>query len=548
MSIHSFHANVSPKLATLSLTLLAACMSGTSTAATVPAGVKLAAQQVLVRGNYDEPPSLDPAFSSTGSSSTVIQDMFEGLVTQDKNGNPIPALAKSWSVSDNGEVYTFHLRDGLRWSDGSPLTAQDFEFAYKRLITPKTGAPYAWYYAAAHVKNAAQITAGKAQPSSLGVKALDAKTLRITLDQPLPYFVSMLIHESFFPVPEKVVEKYGDKWTTPQHIVTSGAYTLTTHKVNERIVVKRNPDYWDNKHTVINQVTYLALQDANAEYNRFRTGEISITGHVPIKNIAAIRKSAPETLVISPKIAEYYYSFNTTKAPFNDARVRKAISYAIDRDVIAKRILNLGYIPAYSFVPPATAGYALPKLKWASLTQAQRVAKAKQWLKEAGYSSEHPLNITFDYPTDNKVKQIAVAVASMLHKNLDINVKLQNEDIKTFLQKVRETDISMASFQWGGDYNEASTFLDMFETHGYNPGKWHNAEYDKLMAQAKRTLDDGKRLNIYHKAEALLVKYMPAMPIYFETKAVLKQPDVGGYTTTNPSHIRYSRNMYITAK
>lgn len=515
-------------------------------AADIPTGTQLANQQTLVRGNFDEPPSLDPAFSSTGSSSNVIQDMFEGLVSFDKDGNVVSALASHWDISKDGKVYTFHLRPNIKWSDGSPITAQDFEFEYKRLIDPALGAPYAWYYSAAKLLNANDIIHGKKPSDSLGVKALDSQTLQITLEQALPYFTQMLIHESFFPTPEKVVNKYGKNWTSPQNIVTSSAYVLKEHVINERIVLERNTQYWNDNKTAINKVTYLPLQDANSEYNRFRTGEIGLTGSVSVDKIAEVKKSAPETLVIAPKIAEYYYSFNTTKAPFDDARVRKAFSYAIDRDVIANRILNMGYTPAYTFTPPATANYSLPEVEWQSLSQHQRVEQAKALLAQAGYGPDHPLEVTFDYPTDTKVKRIAVAVTSMLKQNLNVTVHLENQDIKTFLQKVGETDFTLSSFQWGGDYNEASTFLDMFETHGYNPGKWSNASYDKLMAQAKTTMDDQKRLEIYHQAEQILAQEMPAMPIYFETKAVLKQTDVGGYSVTNPGHNRLTREMYIT--
>ncbi|MBD1572628.1 peptide ABC transporter substrate-binding protein [Vibrio sp. S17_S38] len=515
-------------------------------AADIPTGTQLSSQQTLVRGNFDEPPSLDPAFSSTGSSSNVIQDMFEGLVSFDKDGNVVPSLASHWDTSKDGKVYTFHLRPNIQWSDGTPITAQDFEFEYKRLIDPALGAPYAWYYSAAKLLNANDIIHGKKSSDSLGVKALDSQTLQITLEQALPYFTQMLIHESFFPTPEKVVKKYGKNWTSPQNIVTSSAYVLKEHVINERIVLERNTQYWNDNKTAINKVTYLPLQDANSEYNRFRTGEISLTGSVSVDKIAEVKKSAPETLVIAPKIAEYYYGFNTTKAPFDDVRVRKAFSYAIDRNVIANRILNMGYAPAYTFTPPATANYSLPKVEWQSLSQQQRVEQAKSLLTQAGYGPDHPLEVTFDYPTDTKVKRIAVAVASMLKQNLNVTVHLENQDIKTFLQKVGETDFTLSSFQWGGDYNEASTFLDMFETHGYNPGKWSNANYDKLMAQAKTTMNDQKRLEIYHQAEQILAQEMPAMPIYFETKAVLKQTNVGGYSVTNPGHNRLTREMYIT--
>lgn len=515
-------------------------------AANVPANVKLANEQNLVRGNFDEPPSLDPAYSSTGSSSSIVNDMFEGLVTQDTYGKIVPALATHWDVSDNGLTYTFHLRGGIKWSNGEPITAQDFEFAFKRVVNPLTAAPYAWYYKAAHIKNAGDITSGKRSVDELGVKAIDDKTFQVTLDKAIPYFTSMLIHESLFAVPKDIVNKYGNKWTKPENIVVSSAYKLKTHVMNERVETVRNPYYWNNDKTVINNVTYLALSDAKSEYDRFRTGEISMTGHIPVGMVKKIKADSPETLVIAPKVAEYFVGFNATKPPFTDVRLRKAIAYSIDRDVIANKIFHKDYGVAYSFVPPSTNNYNTPNAPWGKLSQQEREAKARTLYKEAGYSKDNPLNITFDYSSDSELDKLGNAIAAMLKRNLGIHMTLHKQDVKAFIAKRKSGDIEMFSYQWGGDYNEASTFLDMFANGGFNPGKWSNTNYDRIMSRTKVVSDLAQRNRLYHQAESILMNEMPAVPVYFETKAILKQPNLAGYSLKNPLHIRYSRDMYFT--
>lgn len=331
-----------------------------SWAANVPAGVTLADNQTIVRGNGDEVPTLDPSMSSDTSSSRVISDMFEGLVSEDLEGNIVPALATDWDIEQDGKQYTFHLRDA-KWSNGTPITAHDFVFALQRVVNPATGAPYSWYLEMASIDNADAITKGEKTPDTLGVKALDDHTLQITLSKSVPYFIKMLAHESTFALPEAVVKKYGDNWTKPENIVTSGAYTLEIWTVNERVVLKRNPAYWNDAKTVINQVTYLPIQDGNAEYNRFRTGEIDITSTVPLEMYKNIKQSTPEVLLTMPSLGTYYYLFNTEKKPFDDPRVRKALAYALDRDVVVNGILGMGQLPAYTNTPPAVAGFDVPR-------------------------------------------------------------------------------------------------------------------------------------------------------------------------------------------
>lgn len=518
--------------------------SSPSWAANVPSDVTLAKEQVLVRGNGDEVPTLDPSFSSDSASSRVIGDMFEGLVTQSPEGEIIPALATRWEQSADGKVYTFHLRDNITWSNGEPITAGDFVYSFRRVINPKTAAPYAWYYGTAHIKNATAISEGKVPVEELGVSAPDDKTFQITLDKPVPYLLKMLVHESTYPVYQPAIEAHGDTWTRPEHIVTSSAYKLKEWTLNERIVLERNPNYWNNAKTIINQVKYLPIVDMTAEYNRYRTGEIDITSSFPLEQYNAIKKQRPDELLTMPSLGTYYYLFNVNKKPFDDPRVRKALAYAIDRDVVTNVILGQGQIPAYGLTPPSVDGFAAPRLSWGELNQKERNQKAKQLLEEAGFNAANPLKFELVYNTLEAHKKLAIVMSSMWKKTLGADVELANQEWKTFLQKLSQRNFSVARYAWMGDYNEASTFLSFFDSQGMNYGDWSNPKYDEVMAKAILAKDSKGRNHYYQQAEQIFAEEMPAIPLYHYTRSVLKNPKVGGYSTTNASDARYTRDLY----
>lgn len=515
-------------------------------AADVPEGVTLAKVQEIVRGNGDEVPTLDPAYSSDTASSRVIQDMFEGLVTQDTAGNIVPALATSWEESEDGKVYTFHLREGAKWSNGEPITAKDFEYSFQRVIDPATAAPYAWYYTMANIVNADEINKGELSTDQLGVKALDDKTLQITLTKPVPYFAKMLVHESTYPVYQAAIEKYGDAWTKPQNIVTSSAYKLSKWVLNERIVLEKSPTYWNNEKTEVTKVTYLPIQDLTAEYNRFRTGEIDITSSFPLEQYNAIKKQRPDELLTMPSLGTYYYLFNINKKPFDDVRVRKALAYAIDRNVVTDIILGQGQIPAYGVTPPSVSGFEAPKLAWETMSQKERTKKAQALLKEAGFDKKNPLKFELVYNTSESHKKLAIVVSSMWKKSLGVEVELANQEWKTFLQKLSQRDFDVARYAWMGDYNEASTFLSYFESTGMNYARWSNVNYDEAMKLAIQAPTDIKRNDYYQQAEEVFADEMPAVPLYFYTRSVLKQTKVGGYSKMNASEGRFTRDLYVT--
>ncbi len=529
----------------LASVMLISAMSGVH-AADVPEGTQLSTSQIFRRGIGAEPASLDPQKIEGTPGGYVARDLFEGLMTQDGDGNTINGTAESWSVSDDGLVYTFKLRDNANWSNGDPVTADDFVFAFQRAVDPATASKYSWYMQIPGIVNADEVVAGTLPPSKLGVRAVDSKTFEVTLKQPVPFFPKLLAHYTTFPTPRKVIEKYGDQWTRPENIVSNGAYKMTEWVVNERITAKRNPNYWNNEKTVIEEVHFLPITSQVSELNRYKANELDMTNEIPLDHFKNLQKQIPAEVRITPQIGTYYYSFNTTRAPFNDARVRKALTYAINRDAISNFVVGQGEKPTYSFTPDSVNGFTKPELAWEKMTQKQREDEAKRLLSEAGFGKSKPLELELLYNTSESHKKVAIAVAQMWKQILGAKVTLRNEEWKTFLDTRRQGDFDVVRAGWTGDYNEASTMLSLWTSYSdLNDAKWANAQYDALLEQAKTTIDEGKRGLIYEKAEQVYANEMPAAPVYQYVSSRLVKPYVGGYPTNNPEDNVLSRDIYI---
>jgi len=496
----------------------------------------LADKQELVINNGAEPESLDPHKVSGVPESNILRQMFVGLTTTDPDGKTIPGMAESWESADN-KVWTFKIRDA-KWSNGDPVTAEDFVYSFRRVVDPNTASPYASYLADDKVLNAQEVIDGKVKPDALGVKALDEKTLQVTLSEPVPYFPDTLIHTSVKPVPQKVVEKFGEKWTDPANIVVNGPYKISEWQVNDKIVLERNESYYDNANTTLEKITLLAIPSSTTDVARYQAGEIDITyNEVPPEQFASLKEQLGDQLQVSPMLCTYYYEFNTVKPPFNDARVRRALALALDRNTISDKVVGQGQTPAYQLTPVATNGMQNNTPEWQSWDQAKRVEEAKKLLKEAGYSESKPLKFELLYNTNDNHKKIAVAASSLWKQSLGfVDVSLINKEWKTYLDTRRNGNYQVARAGWCGDYNEPSTFLNIVKTgNSNNQGKYSSANFDSLMTQTlKAGVTPEQRAGIYQQAEAQLDADMPNINVYHYVSPRLIKPYVVGFSTKDP--------------
>lgn len=520
------------------------CASTATWAANVPAGTQLADKQELVRNNGSEPASLDPHKVESDVEFNIISDLFDGLVSVSPAGEIQPRLAEKWENKDN-TVWTFHLRPGITWSDGTPITAEDIVWSWQRLVDPKTASPYASYPGSMRIVNGTDIAEGKKAPESLGVKAINDTTLEVTLTQPNAAFLAMLAHPSLVPIDKVLVGRFGDKWTKPEHFVSSGAYKLSQWVVNERIVAVRNPKYWDNEHTVINKVTYLPISSEAADVNRYKAGEIDIVYTVPINQFAQLKKTLGSELDVSPQLATYYYEFNTTRPPFNDARVRKALNLALDKDIIADKVLGQGQRPAWLISQPDIGGVKLQNPDYASWPIDKRIAEAKKLLVEAGFNDSHPLSFNLLYNTSESHQRIAIAASSMWKKNLGVEAKLQNQEWKTMLDTMHTHNFDAVRYAWIADYDDAATFLNNFRTgDSQNTTQYSNPDYDRALVNAAKSKTAEERGKFYQQAEDLLGRDVPAIPVYHYVRTHLVKPWVGGFTPDKLGYY-YTKDMYI---
>ncbi|NUX93572.1 oligopeptide ABC transporter substrate-binding protein OppA [Enterobacter bugandensis] len=527
--------------------ILTALIAGNAAmAADVPAGVQLAEKQTLVRNNGAEVQSLDPHKIEGVPESNVNRDLFEGLLVTDVDGHPAPGVAEKWENKDF-KVWTFHLRKDAKWSDGTPVTAEDFVYSWQRLANPNTASPYASYLQYGHIANIDDIIAGKKPVTDLGVKAIDANTFEVTLSEPVPYFYKLLVHPSVSPVPKSAVEKFGEKWTQPANIVTNGAYKLKDWVVNERMVLERNPQYWDNAKTVINQFTYLPISSEVTDVNRYRSGEIDMTyNNMPIELFQKLKKEIPKEVHVDPYLCTYYYEINNQKAPFTDVRVRTALKLALDRDIIVNKVKNQGDLPAYSYTPPYTDGMKLVEPEWFKWSQEKRNEEAKKLLAEAGYTADKPLTFNLLYNTSDLHKKLAIAVASIWKKNLGVNVKLENQEWKTFLDTRHQGTFDVARAGWCADYNEPTSFLNtMLSDSSNNTAHYKSPAFDKIIAETLKVSDDAQRAELYAKSEEQLDKDSAIVPVYYYVNARLVKPWVGGYTGKDPLDNISVKNLYI---
>lgn len=507
-------------------------------------GASVHAEMVLRRGNGSEPQTIDPQLRQGNPAANILYDLFEGLVSETADGHIVPGLAEKWEVSEDGLTYTFHLRDA-NWSDGTPITAGDVVYGWQRGVDPATGSDYAFLLYP--VKNAEVITSGEEKDlSKLGIKALDDKTLEVTLNTPTPYFLGLLTNSIAYPVPKKTVEKYGNAWTKPENIVSNGAFKMSKWVPQASMELVKSDNYWDKDTVKLDKVIYYPIEDQNAGLKRFRAGEIDWTYEIPLDQVKFIKENLADDLHVNNYLGVYYYGFNLTKPPFKDnLPLRKALSLAINRDNIVEKVTGIGEKPAYGFVVPGVLGSDPYQPVEASLTQAERLAEAKKLYKEAGYSKDKPLEVELLYNTSETHKKIAIVVAAMWKQALGVKVSLVNQEWKVYLQNRNEKNTQAYRAGWIGDYNDANTFLELFQSNsGLNSPGFKSPEFDQLLKDAASEQDMDKRAQILKSAEKIFVDSYAVMPIYFYVSKHMISPKVKGYQPNVMDHAP-SKYMWI---
>ncbi len=511
-------------------------------------GDPLADDQTFTYRQLDEFSSVDPQVVEDVSGSEIVRDLFEGLMNQDADGNLVPGVATHFEANADNTVYTFTLRDNAKWSNGDPVTAGDFVYAWRRAVDPALASPYQWFMELMSIENAGAIIKGEKPIEELGVRAVDDLTFEVTLSAPLPYFPQMTTHATTFPSPQSVIEAHGTEWTRPENIASNGAYVLTEHLPQERSVRERNTMYWDNDNTIIDKVVALVINDENVALTRYLAGELDRT-EVPAGQFPRLQREYPDEAISFPRLCNYYYTFNLSDSgpeAFKDVRVRKALALAVDRKIITENVLAGGQPEAYTFTPAAVAGFSPPQTEMAGMTQAERDAMAKELLAEAGYGPENPLTFDMIYNTSEAHQKIAVAMSQMWKQKLGVETSLANMEWKVFLETRGQQDFQLARGAWCGDYNEASTFLDLLDSEsGYNDGKFVSAEVDALLEQAKMATDTTP---LYTQVEQIIAAEMPIIPVYHYAGVYMLDDDVGNWPVNNVEQNWYSKNLYKIAE
>lgn len=483
---------------------------------------------------------LDPQLVTGVPEHRVNAALFEGLTDLDPATlEPIPGAAESWTVSEDKLTYTFTLRKDGKWSNGDPVTAQDFYYSFKRMLSPALAADYA--YLLHCIKNAKAFnTGGLDDFSAVGVKAIDDYTLELQLEHPTPYLLDMQMHQAWYPVHQATIEAHGDMaergtpWTRAGNHIGNGPFRLTEWRPNEIIQVVRNEHYWNRENVRLEGIDFYPIEDLQTEERSFRTGKLQMTAEVPTDKVEYYQAENPDVLHIDPYLGVYFYRLNTTRAPFNDARVRQALSLALDRKEIVRNVTKGGQTAAFHYVPPGIDGYtSAPTLSF-------DLDRARMLLAEAGYpDGENMPPAEILYNTSENHKRIAEAIQQMWKKHLGIDVQLANQDWKVYLDTTRSMNYTIARAAWIGDVVDPVNFLEMWLTDGgNNETGYGRPEYDALIQQAYAETDFETRMGILRKAEDMVLEDLPIIPIYFYTRKYLQAPEVKGY---EPNVLGYHR-------
>jgi oligopeptide transport system substrate-binding protein len=486
------------------------------------------AEAVLHRGNGSEIESLDPAKQETIAGLHVVLDAFEGLTDVGPDGEVAGRIAESWEISPDGKTYTFHLRANAKWSNGDPITAEDFVYSWIRALDPRTKSPFAFFLD--RVRGANSFRTGKSSDATtVGVRALDSKTLRVELENATPYFLIMLRTPVTFAVHRATVERYGQQWTAPEHFVGSGAYRLTEWSPNVRMTLVKNEQYWDAASVRMDRVVFYPIEDSSKELEKFKAGELDMTYTVPDDKHEELLRDLKDEYRRGPYFGTYYFQFNTQVAPFDDVKVRRALALAVDRDYLVGQVAKGGEAPAYGLVPPGVPGYVNPSADFQSLAQEQRLAEAADIMRELGYSEAAPLQLEILFNTSSRHKSISEAVKTMW-KRIHVEARLVELDYKAVLEIRRSGDFQVNRASWIGDYVDPTTFLENLMIDApQNDSRYENPRYDELVRGSYAIADHQARMEQLQKAEALILADLPVAPVFHYVSKRLVSKRVSGW-------------------
>ena len=513
------------------LASVAVCLAGCSRRPTLTPVEQGNRDGVLHLGNGSEPRELDPEIVTGIPESNIVRALYEPLVNYDGTDlHPVPGVARTWEISPDGLTYTFHLRPEARWSNGAPLTAPEFVRSFQRTLSPKLGAEFSYFlWVLKHAKNYNEGTL--TDFAQVGVHAPDDHTLRLDLEHPAPYLLNLIAGRTWYPVYLPAIEKTGpvdergnQRWTQPDSFVGNGPFVLTEWSIGKRVVVRKNPQYWDAAHTRLNEIDFYPIDENDTEERAFRAGQLHKTypSNIPTAKIDVYRREHPELLRVPPYMGSYYFMLNITRPPLNDVRVRRALAMTVDRDSIVKNITRAGQQAAGTYVPPGMNGYQCTD------PVPYNPEAARKLLAEAGHpggANLPPIDLLLN--TSELHKQIAEALQQMWKKELGVDIKLRNEEWKVYLNDRKAMNYTMARAGWIATYLDPLAFLDNFVTNGLNNNTgFASAEYDGLLEQARRDLDPAARNRDLDRAETILLETAPVIPLYFYTNPYLISPSV----------------------
>lgn len=533
----------------LLLGLTSALFSSFAFSADIPANTKLADNQELRLHYTNDVITLDPQFVESLSDRHLANQLFEGLVSIDPEGNVIPGVATRWDISEDGKKWTFYLRDNAKWSNGDPVTAHDFVYGWQRLANPKTAAPYISYLKLTKLENVDEITDGKKPTEDLGIKAIDDRTLELTLSEPVPYIDLLLQNPVLYPVHRATIEKFGDQWTNAKNIVSNGAYQVQDRTVNEKITLIPNPHYWDNDKTVIKKATVLMLEKTPA-FAHYRANQLDLS-NIPENFFVNknFREEYKDQIQTNLQLATYRYEINTTKPPMNDLRVRQALNLALDRDLITQKILGYDENTTFTFTPTYIhLGNQIQQPEYAKWSQAERNGQAKKLLMEAGYSKEKPLVIELTHSTNQNTKHVTLTSKAAWEKNLEgmVKVNLKGLEWKMLFDAKQLQNFEIITSSWFADYNEASTFLSFYQSDFHkNKTGFASKKFDELLTQANTVKSNQERAKLYAEAEAELQANLPFIAIYHYVDLLVKNPKLKGYEGKNPQGDYLIKHLYF---